>query len=390
MSIKAEASFSLADQLFNPQSVRQLAGALQQAHPGFAQDEFESEVLARFPELALKARIDWMVTALERHLPADYAAAETVLRRALPAPLDPNKSDDDFGEFIWVVPGEYVARHGCAVATLASALDFLREATRRFSSESAIRTFLRAFPEATLEFMRECAIDRNYHVRRFAAEGIRPFLPWAERVVLPTGDILSVLELLHADPTRYVTRSVANCLNDLTRIEPGPVLRRLQSWRKLERQQSAEQPVPEARPEKRATDERITGANELGDFNLFAPILDIQANRVADNHDDGDAEQRCADDNCLTHNVEYRVKAPDPLRVDLHKLRFGEVTEFFLQQDDGLRRVCRSRAHDQGMRQRVCRQLIERRAEPGLILELLERVRGGDQPHGLDVGSLFD
>ena len=57
---------------------------------------------------------------------------------------------------------------------------------------------------------------------------------------LPVGDVLDVLDRLYADPTRYVTRSVANNLNDLTRYDAAAVLGRLQRWRGEGRQQPAE------------------------------------------------------------------------------------------------------------------------------------------------------
>ena len=38
-------------------------------------------------------------------------------------------------------------------------------------------SFLNAFPEQTLDFVRACARDEHYHVRRLASEGIRPLLP---------------------------------------------------------------------------------------------------------------------------------------------------------------------------------------------------------------------
>jgi 3-methyladenine DNA glycosylase AlkC len=154
--------------------------------------------------------------------------------------LDPSRSDDDFGAFIWVVPGEYVAKHGCSNNHLRVSLEFLREATKRFTSESAIRPFLRAFPSETLAFVHTCTADPNYHVRRLASEGIRPFLPWAARVELPLEDIIAVLDRLHADPTRYVTRSVANALNDVSKIDPDRAIRTLQRWRTEQRQRAAE------------------------------------------------------------------------------------------------------------------------------------------------------
>ena len=240
MSIKAETSFSLKDDLFNQDTVAQLASRLAAAEPGFRRAAFSREVLQRFPELALKERIQWIVRTLEKHLAAPYPKALKVLERTLPEPLDPTRSDDDFGQYIWIVPSEYAARHGCTAQHLQRSLEFLREATKRFSAENAIRPFLREYPDETLSFVRDCAEDDNYHVRRLASEGIRPLLPWAERVALPSTDIVAVLTTLHADSTRYVTRSVANTLNDISKSDPDLVIDTLAHWRQLGRQQPAE------------------------------------------------------------------------------------------------------------------------------------------------------
>jgi 3-methyladenine DNA glycosylase AlkC len=240
MSIKVEPSFALKDHLFNAESVAKLSAGLVEADPGFQRRAFERDVLEQFPALELKARIAWIVSILEAYLPANFVEATDTLHRALPAPLDPSRSDDDFGEFIWVVPGEYVAKYGCHQDHLETSLNFLREATKRFSAEGAIRPFLKRFPAETMAFVRLCAVDDNYHVRRLASEGTRPFLPWAARVQLPIDDVIAVLDQLHDDPTRYVTRSVANSLNDVSKIEPGRATETLQRWRRQGRQSVAE------------------------------------------------------------------------------------------------------------------------------------------------------
>ena len=230
MAIKAETSFSLADQLFNETSVRRLADAMAEAMPQFDKTEFTRKSLAAFPDLELKQRIGHMVVQLDEQLPEDFEQAVETLEAALPAPLDPNLSDDDFGHFIWSVPAEWVAQNGCTEDRSDRSLEFLKQATMRFSVENAIRPFLAAYPEKTMDFVRNCAVDTNYHVRRLASEGIRPYLPWAQRVRLPITSVLEVLTILHADPTRYVTRSVANTLNDLSRDDPERVIETLENW----------------------------------------------------------------------------------------------------------------------------------------------------------------
>jgi 3-methyladenine DNA glycosylase AlkC len=197
-------------------------------------------VLAEFPALSLKARISHIVAVLTEHLPKEFFAAQQVLAAALPAPLDPSLSDDDFGEFIWVIPGEYVATYGCEAQHLETALAFLRESTKRFSAENAMRPFLQHFPDITLAFLTDCTTDPNYHVRRLASESTRPLLPWSPRVTLPSKPVFTILDSLHSDPTRYVTRSVANALNDYTKLDPSRVIKHLKRWQKLKQQNPKE------------------------------------------------------------------------------------------------------------------------------------------------------
>lgn len=64
----------LKDRLFNPAKVEQIAHEIAAVQPGFRAGRFVADVLGRFPELELKARIGWMAECLERHLPGGYRA----------------------------------------------------------------------------------------------------------------------------------------------------------------------------------------------------------------------------------------------------------------------------------------------------------------------------
>jgi len=65
-------------------------------------------------------------------------------------------------------------------------------------------------------------------------------LPWSGRVSLTNDDTLPLLTILHADATRYVTRSVANHLNDIAKKEPVVVVDTLRAWQKLRKQETRE------------------------------------------------------------------------------------------------------------------------------------------------------
>ena len=238
--ITAGKSFSLKDRLFNADTVDLLAQGLSRAYPDFKSKAYQAEVLRQFQSLELKACIECMADALVDYLPKNYSQAAKVLKQALPEPLDPSLSDDDFGDFIWSVPSEFAARQGCTDKRLKTSLALLKETTKRFSAEFAIRPFLKTFPDATYKFLEGCAQDENYHVRRLASEGIRPNLPWGLKIGLSTAKTIAMLNTLHADRTRFVTRSVANNLNDISKTDPEAVLDALDRWRASDQQEVSE------------------------------------------------------------------------------------------------------------------------------------------------------
>ncbi|WIY25417.1 hypothetical protein [Parasedimentitalea psychrophila] len=231
--------FSLKDQLFNGEKVRYLAGLFALSDAAFDSADFEARVMARLPELELKQRIFWIAEVLGEMLPAALPELAELLLRALPEPLDPDKTDDDFGDFIFAPLGELVVTRGLD-AHPELALDVLAELTQRFSMEFAVRPLLNRWPELVLARMQQWALHDSYHVRRLASEGTRPRLPWGLAVELQLQNPLPLLDVLHGDPTRFVTRSVANHLNDITKKDPELVLDRLDIWRHLDRQERRE------------------------------------------------------------------------------------------------------------------------------------------------------
>jgi len=223
-------AFSLKDQLFNLEKTRYLAGLFSAADPAFDAAGFESAVMARLLDLELKERINWLAAQLSAHVPGGLAQVAPVIMAALPPPLDPNLRDDDFGDFIFAPIGEWVTALTEEEADLPLALDLLEAITQRFSMEYAIRPLLKRWPEPVLARVTKWVAHDSYHVRRLASEGTRPRLPWGLAVNLPLSAPLPILDRLHGDPTRFVTRSVANHLNDIAKKDPQMVIDRLTDW----------------------------------------------------------------------------------------------------------------------------------------------------------------
>lgn len=240
MPKKSSTGFSLKDHLFSRQRVEYLASLFSTADPSFDTSGFVDDTLRGFKALELKQRIAKIASTLEQYLDQDFRKAAKQIVAALPPPLDPTLSDDDFGDFIFAPLGEYVVRCGSQSAHLQLSLQTLKQLTMRFSMEDAIRFFIKAHPEQTLVQLQKWASDKNYHVRRLVSEGTRPLLPWSGRISLPTEISIGLLDSLHADPTRYVTRSIANHLNDIAKSDPELVLDTLRRWRSLGKQREDE------------------------------------------------------------------------------------------------------------------------------------------------------
>ena len=233
------AGFSLKDHLFNADSLGDLAREYAAGVAGFSPDQFLSTVLPQLPDLELMARLEAIADAIEAQLAPSFPQMANQIEAAMPPPLDPALKDDDFGRFIHAVPGILAVRHGLE-AHRDRALDLLYAATPRFSMEFYIRPFLNRWPEETMARLALWATDENYHVRRLVSEGTRPKLPWAKAITLAPTAPLPFLDQLHADETRFVTRSVANHLNDISKTDGDLVVARLAAWRSAGQQSPKE------------------------------------------------------------------------------------------------------------------------------------------------------
>jgi 3-methyladenine DNA glycosylase AlkC len=116
----------------------------------------------------------------------------------------------------------------------------LGEYTKTFSSEFAIRKFINDYPEKTFAKMLEWSLSEDTDQRRLASEGLRPKLPWSIKIDFDYREGIKPLENLFYDSERYVTRSVANHLNDISKIDPDLVVDVLKSWKKSKKQKDAE------------------------------------------------------------------------------------------------------------------------------------------------------
>lgn len=176
---------------------------------------------------ALAARAKELARAALADLPPGAPAIAAVRAAA---------ADPDFaGWLIW--PAGLVAAQAALAAgrgrNFDDAMDVLGLLTPRNTSEFSIRPLLAADHSRALAIMREWTTHENFHVRRLASEGARPYLPWGQRIPALVRDpllTLPILDALRDDPEDFVRRSVANHLNDHSREHGAWVLQTAARW----------------------------------------------------------------------------------------------------------------------------------------------------------------
>ncbi len=213
---------ALKDELYKRDAMRELAGELAKAHPGFDERTFLRKVFATgWDDLELKERMRRVTTALHATLDLPYRKAARILGKAARRKQG----------FHYISLSDYVEVYG--QDDLETSIRALRATTLACSSEFAIRPFLINHPDRMITEMRDWATDPDHRIRRLASEGCRPRLPWG--VALPAlkkdpAPILPTLEQLKDDPVESVRRSVANNLNDISKDNPDIFLQVANRW----------------------------------------------------------------------------------------------------------------------------------------------------------------
>lgn len=127
---------------------------------------------------------------------------------------------------------KYVEKYG--LNDFETSMHLIEEITKRNTGEYAIRPFIEANPEKTMEQMLEWSKNSNKHIRRLASESGRPRLPWATKLNLFIKDpapLLPILNNLKDDKSKYVQKSVANCINDILKDNKEIGIQLIESWK---------------------------------------------------------------------------------------------------------------------------------------------------------------
>ncbi|MDQ7003957.1 MAG: DNA alkylation repair protein [Ghiorsea sp.] len=207
---------------YNKAFITSLSDALLKYHPAFDSTQFQKLIFnAAWEAKELKQRMRHITESLYQCLP-DYQQAIPILKAA---------SSQFTNTFEHMFFPDYVECYGLNEYGLS--IDALEHFTKYSSSEFAVRPFIIKYPEKMMQQMKHWANHESEHVRRLAAEGCRPRLPWAMQLPMFIKDptpVLGVLDTLQHDSSLYVRRSVANNLNDIAKDHPQIVLNIAKAW----------------------------------------------------------------------------------------------------------------------------------------------------------------
>ena len=211
---------------FDKELAKMLADKIRKVKSDFPKAKFIKAVDSKVSKLELKDRVEMMADELHLHLAKSYPKNLKVLLQI----LGPENEEETgmFTNFYWVMPiAKYIEKYGLDYFDIS--MNAIQEITKRNTGEYTIRPYLEKFPKKTLTEMKRWSKDKNRHIRRLASEGVRPRLPWASKLdqyVDNPKPILPILNNLKDDKSKYVQKSVANCINDILKdnLEIGKAL----------------------------------------------------------------------------------------------------------------------------------------------------------------------
>lgn len=214
--------------IFNAIAVDQIAQAIKKNFPPFNEKSFSSNINKDLEQLELKDRVKLITLNLHQNLDLPYKKVAKILIASLKS--DKNHSGID-GFLTWPI-AQLIETYG--LHDFDTSFNVLYEVTQRFTAEFAIRPFLEKDPNYVYQKLFSWMNDKNPHIRRLCSEGTRPNLPWGMKVKnLDLAKNLKILKALRSDNEKYVQKSVANHLNDISRINKKLMIQTCIEWSKL-------------------------------------------------------------------------------------------------------------------------------------------------------------
>lgn len=216
--------------IFNLKSIRLIADEIQRVERSFDKKAFIKLATKDLEQFEMKDRVRQISFALKQELPRSYKKSVKILINA--AKSHQTSQEDLFRFSLWPYL-QFIETFG--LDDFETSFHGMYHLTPLFTAEFAIRPFLQRYDQKVFDQLEEWTQDESEHIRRLCSEGTRPFLPWGQKVSHLEEKLnrsLKLIEKLRNDPSNYVRRSVANHLNDISRIDEKKLIKTCQSWLK--------------------------------------------------------------------------------------------------------------------------------------------------------------
>ncbi len=217
---------------YNDEYILDISQKILAVMPDFDEKAFSYALIGRLDGKELFERLDYIVDAMQRSMAGGYSENIKAFFDILGPELKQPEGMFNLGWWLWPV-GRYVER--CGNEDWRLSLSFLKELTKRFTGEFAVRTLLREHPKKVMDELIKWTLDENVHVRRLASEGVRIRLPWSRKLYAALDEFeryTVILTNLKDAPEKFVQKSVGNNLNDLYKDAPEKADYIISQWEK--------------------------------------------------------------------------------------------------------------------------------------------------------------
>ena len=209
---------------FTAEVMSELSDKIKKKYDVFQKDEFIRKIFNdEWEQLELFARMSHIAKILNKMLPDNYEKSLEIIYAII--------SECNMTQQMLFPP--YIMEAG--LDRLNESAVALAKVTQYASCEFAVRPFIDKYPEQMLEIMMDWSKSDNEHIRRLSSEGTRLAIPWGPRLQTIKNKpdyAIPILENLKNDPAEYVRKSVANNLNELSKIAPEMVIDISREWLK--------------------------------------------------------------------------------------------------------------------------------------------------------------
>ena len=211
--------------LYNKEYINLLSNIIKKHYSSFDISNFTKRVFnLDWKNKELKQRMRHIAICLYEYLPKEYSLSIEILKNSFQdINYDFSLENMIFQDFVEVY----------GIEDINISFKALECFTINSSSEFAIRRFIIKYPDKSMKQMMLWAKSENEHIRRLASEGARPHLPWAIALHCfkeDPSEVLKILDILKDDDSKYVQKSVANNINDISKHNPQIVRNLVTKW----------------------------------------------------------------------------------------------------------------------------------------------------------------